>query len=115
MNESLSTPTDDEEILANFVAALEKDGPAAIDDFAGRHPLLADEFRSLAAMGRLLHQSRADAEPAVPERLGEFRILRRIGRGGMGETYEAFQDRLQRRVAVKVIRQGRISPDSREW
>src|ERR1700687_1045364 len=112
MNDSLSTPTDDEKILADFVAALENDGPAAIDDFAGRHPLLAEEFRSLAAMGRLFHQSRADAEPSMPKRLGEFRIIRRIGRGGMGEIYEAVQDRLHRRVAVKVVRQGKISPDS---
>jgi serine/threonine protein kinase/WD40 repeat protein len=112
MNDSLGTPSDDEKILANFVAALEKDGTAAIDDFAARHPPLADEFRSLAVMGRMFHQSRTDAEPAVPERLGEFRIVRRIGRGGMGEIYEAVQDRLKRRVAVKVIRHGKISPDS---
>jgi WD40 repeat protein/serine/threonine protein kinase len=112
MNGSLFPPSDDEKILANFVAALEKDGPAAIDAFAVRHPLLADEFRSLAAMGHLFHQSRADAEPTMPEHLGEFRIVRRIGRGGMGEIYEAVQDRLKRRVAVKVIRHGKISPDS---
>ena len=68
MNDSLSTPTDDERILADFVAALEKDGTAAINDFAARHPFLAEEFRSLAAMDRQLHQSRAEMEPCMPER-----------------------------------------------
>src|SRR5205807_8705204 len=113
MNDSLSPPSDDEKILADFVAALEKDGFAAIDDFADLHPFLADEFRSLAAIDRQLQQSRAETEPSGPDRLGEFRIVRRIGRGGMGEIYEAVQDRLKRRVAVKVIRQGKSSPDSR--
>src|SRR5207249_9317861 len=113
MNESISTPSDEEKILADFVAAFEKDGLKAIDDFAALHPFLADEFRSLAAIDRQLQQARAETEPSVPERLGEFRIVRRIGRGGMGEIYEAVQDRLKRRVAVKVIRQGKIAPDSR--
>src|SRR5262245_3148271 len=119
MEEKTSAPTDEEKILADFVAALETQGLAAVDDFARRHPSLADEFRLLAAMGRQLHEARgidlslSSPEAAIPERLGEFRIVRRIGRGGMGEIYEAVQDRLKRRVAVKVIRQGKISPDSR--
>ena len=36
MNESISTPSDEEKILADFVAAFEKDGLKAIDDFAAR-------------------------------------------------------------------------------
>jgi len=36
--------------------------------------------------------------------LGEFRLLRRLGRGGMAEVYLAEQTSLQRPVAVKVLR-----------
>ena len=45
----------------------------------------------------------AAAELLVHEPLGDFRILREIGRGGMGIVYEAEQLSLGRRVALKIL------------
>jgi serine/threonine-protein kinase len=42
------------------------------------------------------------------ERVGPYRVLRLIGRGGMGDVYEAERDdeQFRRRVAVKIIKRG---------
>jgi tetratricopeptide (TPR) repeat protein len=53
--------------------------------------------------------------PADGEAFGEFRVLREIGRGGMGIVYEAIQVPLDRKVALKILPLGLISsPRSRE-
>ncbi|MEZ6116146.1 MAG: protein kinase [Pirellulaceae bacterium] len=77
--------------------------------FAAQHPELANEIRDLfpmleslelAALGVFDDESHRTIRP---QRLGEFSVLREIGRGGMGVVYEAIHEPLSRRVALKVI------------
>ena len=51
----------------------------------------------------------AIASTGLPSHIGRFRIVRRIGEGGMGVVFEAEQDNPRRTVALKVIRTGLAS------
>ena len=107
-DESTSTPESDEDAYLAFLKDLDAaaDPEKLVEEYAGRYPHLVDELRAMAGMRRALDRSsqpEEDAEPP-PDRLGDFRIVRRIAHGGMGEIYEAIQEPLNRRVAVKIIR-----------
>ena len=51
---------------------------------------------------------------SVPERIGRYRILSRLGQGGMGVVYRARDDQLGRLVAVKMIAEDMDDEESRK-
>jgi tetratricopeptide (TPR) repeat protein len=93
-----------EDLLAEALARHDEGGPDALAAFVAAHPAHAEALER--GIRRCREMGLLGAEPAAshPERLGAFRLLRRIGGGGMGVVYEAEQEPLGRRVALKLIR-----------
>src|SRR5437660_10981224 len=88
-----------------YLAALEAGQRPDRGAFVARFPDLAGELDTYLDALDLFHAAAPQAPSAAPpaEPLGDFRIVREIGRGGMGTVYEAVQLSLDRRVALKVL------------
>ncbi|MBN1568011.1 MAG: serine/threonine protein kinase [Acidobacteria bacterium] len=71
-------------------------------DQTGKHQKGDGEDETLSAVSSSTSQSRM---------IGDFRIIREIGSGGMGVVYEAEQQHPKRLVALKVIKGGRLVDD----
>ena len=96
-----------EDLLAEALAKFDDGGEPALDAFVAAHPAhrpaLERGIRRCREMG-LLGVRPTQVGREHPDRLGDFKLVRRIGGGGMGVVYEATQEPLGRRVALKVIR-----------
>ena len=92
------------EILADWRQAKNNGEPASPDEVVALHPELAGELRARFAALDVLEATFVGTDDAgVPRTVGEYRIVRELGRGGMGVVYEAEQTSMQRRIALKVL------------
>jgi serine/threonine protein kinase/Tfp pilus assembly protein PilF len=120
--ETRSTASRDErllDIVESYLAQHAAGAAESPEDVLARHPEFATEltdfFRARAQVDGVVVPLREaiQAEPQTVEQaasllhthreLGDFSILREVGRGGMGIVYEAEQLSLGRRVALKVL------------
>jgi len=91
-----------EDIQDTIIARLHAGEPVDRDALLEAHPDHAEALKGFFGVMDVI-----EAPPALggaePTTLGEFMVLKEIGRGGMGVVYEAEQASLKRRVALKVL------------
>jgi WD40 repeat protein/serine/threonine protein kinase len=96
-------------LVDEFAERYRRGEQPSVQEYAERYPDLADKIRdifpALAEVEEVKDERPPSATPSLPplQQLGDFRILREVGRGGMGVVYEAEQISLGRHVALKVL------------
>lgn len=97
------------DILDEYLQSLEAGQPLSREQVLKRYPQYAEALQEYLDDLQWLHGRTAVPEPlntgldGDSRTLGDFEIVREIGRGGMGVVYEARQRSLHRRVAIKVL------------
>ncbi len=95
-------------ILDQYMAGLNAGSAPDRRQLLEAHPALASQLEACLAGIDFINRATGGVA-AEPVALGEFRIVREIGRGGMGVVSEAEQTTLKRRVALKVLRFGVVA------
>jgi serine/threonine protein kinase len=90
-------------LVERITRQIEEGESVDIDELAAKNPEWAHQLRRLVPALTEIARLERDSIGGGERLFGDFRIVREIGRGGMGVVYEAQQIGMSRRVALKVL------------
>ena len=120
MNENLSDQLSDDQLLdmivADFTRLTREGNCPEIATYQQKYPRIADDIEDVLSSVAMIEGLKSETQSADQgastnrnrelsqrERIGEYLLIREIGRGGMGIVFEAVHQSLGRRVALKVM------------
>ncbi|GIW93081.1 MAG: hypothetical protein KatS3mg110_1122 [Pirellulaceae bacterium] len=107
-----------EAIVDQFLEHLRHGEEPSVDQFCRQYPELSEQLRAVLPVVSALetagaqvgdvaavpsHYPPLSSDPFLQQPIGKYRLVRAVGKGGMGKVYYAVEDELDRPVAVKVM------------
>ncbi|MFO0943389.1 MAG: serine/threonine-protein kinase [Pirellulales bacterium] len=103
-----------ENVIAEFTSALRAGQNPSIQQYQQRYPHLAEDIADMLSSISMIEQLKSASDTATGTRrllddvsqlkqIGPYKIIREVGRGGMGIVFAAIHEGLGRQVAIKVL------------
>ena len=102
------------DVIDLYIQSVRSGESVSIDSFAARWPQYEKELKEILPVTLMLEDvhrteltktvAMAPEMPQIPEQIGDYRVIREVGHGGMSAVYEVFDAKANRTAALKVHR-----------
>lgn len=99
------------DLLDRMLSVTPESRPSIADVVVSIDSILRSAEQSPLVRETPLPQPVSDSDALIGQEFGNFRVLRRLGQGGMGAVYEAQHKLIKSRAALKVMKQSLTSPE----